>query len=180
MKKWWLIGGVVILIILIVLFIPKDNQELNESLINEMKIKTAFQNNTTIPEKYTCDGEDISPPLEITEIPENTKTLAIISDDPDAPAGTWTHWIVWNIPAESETVNIEEGTVPGIEGKTSSGNIGYKGPCPPSGTHRYFFKAYALDSELNLQEGASKKQLEDAMKGHILDKTEIIGLYSRD
>lgn len=145
-----------------------------------MKIKTAFENNERIPERYTCDGEDISPPLKITEIPEGTKTLALISDDPDAPAGTWVHWVVWNIPAGSDAVNIEEDSNPGISGRNSFKKISYGGPCPPSGAHRYFFKAYALDSELNLQEGASKAELEDAMKGHLLDKAEIIGLYSRE
>jgi len=179
MKKWFILG-IIIIIILIVLFIP-DNQESQElNLENEMKIKTAFTNNGTIPKEYTCDGKDINPPLEISEIPEGTKTLAIISDDPDSPSGTWVHWVVWNIPVNSETINIEEDSNPGTSGKNSFRKLGYGGPCPPSGTHRYFFKIYALDSELDLEEGAPGRDLENAMQGHLLDKAEIIGLYSKE
>ncbi|OGJ15467.1 hypothetical protein A3K73_04250 [Candidatus Pacearchaeota archaeon RBG_13_36_9] len=144
-----------------------------------MKIKTTFENNTKIPEKYTCDGEDTSPPLEISEIPKNAKTLAIVVDDPDAPAGTWLHWTIWNITVTKSALSISEGESPGTEGKNDFGNIEYGGPCPPSGTHRYFFKVYALDAGLNLEKGSLKKQLEKAMQGHILDRAEIVGLYSK-
>lgn len=144
-----------------------------------MKVKSIFNNNEKIPEEFTCDGNNTSLPLEITDIPKNSKTLAIISDDPDAPMGTWVHWVVWNIKFNENSLNINEGESPGTEGITSFKKIGYGGPCPPSGTHRYFFKVYALDSELSLSKGATKQQLETAMKGHILDKAELIGLYSR-
>ncbi len=160
---------------------PSSNSDsaLNINITNQMKIKSVFENNTKIPEKYTCEGSDISPPLEISEIPKNAKTLAIIVDDPDAPMGTWLHWTIWNIAVTGSNVSISEGEAPGTEGKNDFGNTEYGGPCPPSGTHRYFFKAYALDVGLSLEKGASKQQLEKAMQGHILDKAEIIGLYSK-
>lgn len=138
-----------------------------------------FQHNTNIPAKYTCDGEDINPPLKISEVPEEAKSLVLIVDDPDAPMGTWVHWIVFNIPPT--TLEIAENSVPdnATEGITSFKNIGYGGPCPPSGTHRYFFKLYALDTTLDLTPAADKKKLEHAMQGHILAQAELIGLYQR-
>ena len=139
---------------------------------------TAFEHNQNIPSKYTCDGENISPPISISEVPEDTKTLALIVDDPDAPSKTWVHWLVWNI--DPETSEIEEGSAPtGLEGTTDFGRTGWGGPCPPSGTHRYFFKLYALDSELNLDSSATKEDLEAAMESHILEQTELIGLYQK-
>jgi len=144
-----------------------------------MKITSVFENNSKIPSKYTCDGNNISPPLEISEIPENAKTLAIIVDDPDAPMGTWLHWAIWNIEVNKSSISISEGEAPGTQGETNSGGVEYSGPCPPRGTHRYFFKVYALNATLDLEEGASKKELENAMQEHILDKAEIIGLYSK-
>jgi hypothetical protein len=136
----------------------------------------AFENNKFIPTKYTCDGEDVNPPLDIKGIPEETKSLVLIIDDPDAPMGTWDHWIVWNIPS---TNKIEENTVPGVEGLNDFRKHSYGGPCPPSGTHRYFFKVYALDTKLALGSNSRKKDVEMAMKGHILAKGELVGLYSR-
>ncbi len=177
MDKWWIIGGAIVLIILVVVFIP-NNKELN--LENKMKIQTVFENNGKIPVKYTCDGDDVSPQLTITEIPDGTKSLAIISDDPDAPAGEWIHWVLWNIPVNEDSLTIKEGTSLGISGRNSFKKLSYGGPCPPSGTHRYFFKVYALDAELELEEGSSSKELENAMQEHMLDKAEIIGLYSRE
>lgn len=140
---------------------------------------SAFENQANIPSKYTCDGEDINPPLEISDIPEESQSLALIVDDPDAPIGTFTHWLVWNM--SSDITKIDEDSVPegAVEGETDFGRIGWGGPCPPTGTHRYFFKMYALDTKLNLQRGATKSQLEKAMEGHILGKAELIGLYSR-
>ncbi len=135
-----------------------------------------FKDNEQIPSKFTCDGYDISPTLNIGELPENTKTLALITDDPDAPTGTFTHWIVWNI---NPTNTIKEGEKPGIEGKNDFGSNGYKGPCPPSGTHRYFFRLYALDTVLDLKEEATKSDLKKAMKTHVLAKAELIGTYKR-
>jgi hypothetical protein len=138
-----------------------------------------FGHMSVIPQKYTCDGEDVSPPLVIDNVPEGTESLALIMDDPDAPAGTWVHWVVWNISPGMG--NTPGGSVPpgAVQGKNSWGRVGYGGPCPPSGTHRYFFKLYALDSKLALQEGATKGQLEKAMKGHLLEEAELVGLYTR-
>ena len=138
----------------------------------------SFAHNAMIPPKYTCQGEDINPPLEIDNIPSNTKSLVLIMDDPDAPMGTWVHWTVWNIPPDTKTIG--ENTKPqGMEGITSFGKPGYGGPCPPSGTHRYFFKLYALDTNLDLSLATKKEELEKTMKGHILDKAELIGLYKK-
>ena len=145
-----------------------------------MKItSSAFQNNSKIPIKYTCDGENINPPLSFSDVPGNAKSLVLIMDDPDAPSKTWTHWTVFNI--SSVSTEIKENSVPGgsIEGMTDFGKLGYGGPCPPSGTHRYFFKFYALDIMLDLKMGANKEQLESAMQGHTLAQSELIGLYSR-
>jgi len=136
----------------------------------------AFEHNTSIPRKYSCDGEAVNPPLTITGAPATAKTLALIVDDPDAPGGTFDHWIVWNLPIEGK---IEEGSMPGIEGLNSEDQEGYYPMCPPSGTHRYFFKAYALDTTLSLKPTAHKKDLEKAMQGHILSKGELVGLYKR-
>ena len=117
--------------------------------MKELTVKSSvFEPNKPIPKKYSCDGKDINPPLSIEGIPKEAKTLALIMDDPDAPSGTFDHWVVWNIPAS--TNQIGEDTVPGIEGMNGARQQGYMGPCPPSGTHRYFFKVYALDTELNL------------------------------
>ena len=136
----------------------------------------AFTHNGPIPRKYTCQGEDISPPLVITNIPAGTKTLALIVDDPDAPMGTWIHWVVFNIAPKSE---IPENSVPGLQGINDFRRKDYGGPCPPSGTHRYFHKVYALDTVLLLKEGITKRQLEVAMEGHILAQAELIGLYKK-
>lgn len=136
-----------------------------------------FENNTKIPVRYTKDGENINPDLEIKNIPEGTRTLVLIMDDPDAPIGIWDHWIVFNI--NSEINRILKKSVPenGIQGQNSWGKNEYGGPSPPSGTHRYVFKLFALDTRLGLGEGASKEEVEKNMEGHILGKAELIGLY---
>jgi Raf kinase inhibitor-like YbhB/YbcL family protein len=147
--------------------------------MEEITVKSeAFENNKQIPKKYSCDGEEANPPLTLSGIPEGTKTLALIIDDPDAPRGTFDHWVVWNIqPADK----IDEKSVPGTEGLNSAGDHSYVGMCPPSGTHRYFFKVYALDTKLVLNANlTAKKELEKAMQGHILAKGELIGLYKRN
>ena len=136
----------------------------------------AFDPNGVIPVKYTCGGEDVNPPLAIEGVPDAAKSLVLIVDDPDAPRGTWDHWIVWNIPA---TGSIAESTVPGVEGVNDFGRHAYGGPCPPSGTHRYFFKVYALDCELTLDPRSHKVDVETAMSGHVLAKGELVGRYSR-
>lgn len=146
-----------------------------------MKItSTAFDHNKNIPSKYTCDGENVSPDLKISEVPNGTKSFALIVDDPDATGGlTFNHWIVWNIL--SELSEIKEGVVPkgAVEGVTSFGNIGYGGPCPGSGTHRYFFKMYALDVMLDLTKDSNKEKLQKAIEEHTIDYGELIGLYKR-
>ena len=142
-----------------------------------MKITSPdFQPNGFIPKKFTCQGEDVNPSLLIEGVPQAAKSLALIMDDPDAPMGTWVHWVVYNIPVTSK---IEERSVPGEQGSNNFGKQDYGGPCPPSGAHRYFFKVYALDTRLDLQGKVDKKALERAMEGHTLDKDEIIGMYKK-
>ena len=137
-----------------------------------------FEHGGQIPSRHTCDGADASPALEIGGVPEGTAALALVMDDPDAPGGTFDHWLVWNIPPQ--TAGIPEGTEPeGVQGRTGFGKMGYGGPCPPGGTHRYRFKLYALDRRLDLKAGARKGQLEQAMKGHILAETLLQGTYTR-
>lgn len=138
----------------------------------------AFEAEQTIPKKFTCDGEDVSPPLMIQDVPNGAKSLVLIVDDPDAPKGTFVHWLAWNLDPASE--EVIEGFAPPVQGRNDFGELDYRGPCPPKGSpHRYFFKLYALDAKLNLASGSSKKQLVDAMKGHILGQAELIGLYQR-
>jgi Raf kinase inhibitor-like YbhB/YbcL family protein len=144
---------------------------------DNMKITSPeFANNDFIPAKFTCQGEDVSPILKIEDIPQGTRSLALIVDDPDAPMGTWVHWVVFDMPVISE---IEEGMISGKQGINDFGRKDYGGPCPPSGTHRYFFKIYALDEMLGLKEGINKGALEKAMEKHILDKAELVGLYKK-
>lgn len=142
-----------------------------------MKISSPeFGNNEVIPTKFTCQGEDVNPLLVIEEAPEGAKSLALIVDDPDAPSGMWVHWVVYDMEVVSE---VDEDSIPGKQGFNDFGKLDWGGPCPPSGTHRYFFKVYALDEKLNLEEGISKEELEAAMEGHILEKVELIGLYKK-
>ena len=146
---------------------------------------TAFHEGEAIPSRYTCDGEDVSPPITWTSPPAGTKSLALISDDPDAPMGTWVHWVVYNIPPAIQQLpeafpaqkERSDGTRQGV---TDFGRIGYGGPCPPSGTHRYFFTLYALDTILSLPLGATKRALEAAMQGHILAEARLMGTYRRN
>lgn len=141
---------------------------------------SAFTDKASIPGKYTCDSDGISPPLYIEDVPNEAKSLALIVDDPDAPSGLWVHWTLWNIPAD--TKKIEANSVPrdAEQGTTSFGKTGYGGPCPPSGEHRYFFKLYALDTVLDLPPTADKETLEEAMTGHVVDKAELMGTYRRE
>ena len=139
---------------------------------------SAFEHNGQIPKKYTCDGADINPPLAASGIPDGTKSLVLIVDDPDAPMGTWDHWIVFNIKPVAE---VKENSVPegGVQGINDFKKQDWGGPCPPSGSHRYFFKLYALDTMLDLDGSATKEQVEAAMAGHKLEETELIGIYQR-
>ena len=151
----------------------------------DIKITSSvFENEGLIPPKYTCDGADISPPLQWEGVPEATKSIALISDDPDAPVGTWVHWVLFNLPADTkelaENVPTDESLPNGArQGISDFRRIGYGGPCPPSGTHRYFFKIYALDTELDLAPGADKSDLLNAMEGHTLGQGQLIGKYKR-
>jgi Raf kinase inhibitor-like YbhB/YbcL family protein len=147
--------------------------------LTDTKLKVtspAFRQGEDIPGKYTCEGVDVNPSLEIKGLPLNTQTLAIIVEDPDTGHGVFDHWLVWNIfPNEA----IKEGHVPGVYGRNSFGKNGYGGPCPPTGKHRYFFHIYALDAELILPPGSSKKELQDTMQGHILASADLMGYYQK-
>jgi len=136
----------------------------------------AFESGGSIPSKYTCQGENVNPPLTIMNIPSNAKSLICIVDDPDAAGETFVHWVVWNIPPLER---IMENSVPGIEGENGFGTTNYKGPCPPTGTHRYFFKVYALDELLEISAGAEKETVEKAMQEHVIAKGELFGTYRK-
>jgi Raf kinase inhibitor-like YbhB/YbcL family protein len=146
-------------------------------------ISKAFQNEGKIPGKYTCDGENISPPLSISDVPGEAKSLVLIMDDPDVPSsirkdGIWDHWVIFNIPTDVH--EITEGNEPsGVPGKGTNGETGYFGPCPPDREHRYYFRIYALDNNLDLEEGVDKKTVEKAMKDHIIAKDVLMGRYER-
>src|SRR5215469_8218364 len=144
-----------------------------------MKItSSAFHEGANIPSKFTCDGSDTSPPLQIADVPSGAKSLALIVDDPDAPGGLFTHWMVWNIPPDAGAIG--EGSTPkGAQGTNDFGKSGYGGPCPPSGAHRYYFKVFALDRELDLPSGAKRTQLDTAMKSHVIAQGELMGRYVR-
>lgn len=142
-----------------------------------MKLSSAaFKDGQVIPAEHTCDGADRIPPLDIADVPENAKSLALIVDDPDAPMGVWDHWVVWNIPASTKRIAAQPS---GVAGKNSWGKLSYGGPCPPSGTHRYFFKLYALDALLDLPAGSNKQSLIAAMKGHLIAEATLLGTYRR-
>ena len=145
----------------------------------------AFSPGGAIPKSYTCDGADASPDLSWSGAPIGVQSFALIADDPDAPVGTWTHWLIWNIPAQSKGLPTDmpkDETLGNgaCQGRNDFRHIGYRGPCPPPGKpHRYFFKVYALDAMLNLKTGAKRDELEGAMKGHVLAKGELMGKYGR-
>ena len=139
----------------------------------------AFTHQGMIPQKFSCDGADVSPPLQFDGAPANARSLALIMDDPDAPRGTWVHWVLWNIAPSNR--GIKENSIPSgaCQGMNDFGRQDYGGPCPPSGTHRYFFKLYALDTTLDLGPSTTKAGLESAMQGHIIARAELVGLYKR-
>ncbi len=144
---------------------------------------SAFQHEDKIPPKYTCDGEDINPSLLITDVPEGAKSLVLIMDDPDVPKrlradGMWDHWVVFNLSPSTSKVNEDE-QPQGVAGKGTEGKLIYRGPAPPDREHRYFFKLYALDTMLTLKEGATKAEVEDSMKSHILSEAVLMGRYER-
>jgi Raf kinase inhibitor-like YbhB/YbcL family protein len=147
-----------------------------------LQIKSgAFDQGALIPKKYTCDGEDISPPLMWSAVPPGAQSLVLIMDDPDAPVGNWDHWILFNLPPQTTGLaeNIKTFPAGTVSGQNSWRRIGCGGPCPPDREHRYFFKLYALDAMLYLKEGITKKELESAMQNHILGKSELMGKYDR-
>ena len=162
-----------------------DNNNNPPKTMNIQITSTAFSEGQPIPAKYTCQGSDISPPLKWTNAPANTKSFALIADDPDAPVGTWVHWVLYDLPATA--TGLAENTpksaqLPGgaRQGNNDSPGIGYEGPCPPPGKpHRYFFKLYALDTALDLKPGLTKKDLLKAMEGHILAEGQLMGTYQR-
>lgn len=140
---------------------------------------SAFNYQANIPAKFTCDGKNYNPPLTIQNAPQETHSFALIVDDPDAPSGTFTHWMLWNIPASTTTINQNE-TPPGaVVGTNSFGDTSYGGPCPPSGTHRYIFTLFALNNTLELTAGSEKEDLLNALDNHIIEETQLIGTYSR-
>lgn len=138
-----------------------------------------FEDGGAIPRRFTCDDKDISPNLIIENVPKGAESLALVIDDPDAPSGTWTHWLVWNIPPQ--TNEIGQATVPegAIEGVNSSGGQNYSGPCPPNGTHRYFFRLFALDTKLDADGSADRAEVEEEMLGHVIETAEVMGTYAR-
>lgn len=152
----------------------QDNNEEQETFTIS---SSAFENNGEIPSRYTCDGDNINPELVSGILPEDTVSLVLIVDDPDAPIGTFTHWIVWNIEPGSI---IKENTIPGVQGLNGAKGTDYLGPCPPSGTHRYFFRFYALDTMLDIGSGSTRAALEQAMQEHIIAEGELMGTYSRE
>ena len=177
--------------LILILIISCNQQQDQEQINNQTQIKiqetgvanmkltsSAFAHNGPIPLEFTCDGANINPELNISDVPANALSLVLIVDDPDAVVGVWDHWIIFDIlPSAGQ---IAQNSQPeGVAGKNSGGRNSYQGPCPPSGTHRYFFKLYALDAKLNFPEGSNKKQIESAMQGHVLAKAELIGLYKR-
>ena len=166
-----MISGVVVILLAVIASIAAEGAT--------MKItSSAFHEGGNIPSKFTCDGSDTSPPLQITGVPSEAKSLVLIADDPDAPSGLFTHWLIWNIPPQ--TNSISEGSAPkDVPGTNDFGKSGYKGPCPPPGTHRYSFKIYALDRELDLRGGAKRSQLDAAMKGHVVAQGVLVGRYAR-
>ena len=166
-----IISGVVVMLLAVIASFAAEGAK--------MKItSSAFQEDGNIPSKFTCDGSDTSPPLQITGVPSEAKSLVLIADDPDAPSGLFTHWLIWNILPQ--TNSISEGSAPkGVHGTNDFGKPGYKGPCPPPGTHRYSFKIYALDRELDLRDGAKRSQLDAAMKGHVVAQGVFVGRYAR-
>jgi len=189
--KYFLAILIILIAVAILLFTNKSkndnvkepvsqNTGTKESLKSNMKIiSPVFENNQSIPKKYSCDGENVNPPLQFVDIPQNAKSLVLIVDDPDAPNGTFDHWVVFNI--DPKTTEIKENSTPdnGVVGLSSIGSSKWVSPCPPSGTHRYFFKLYALDIILDISQSSDKKAATDAIKGHIIAESELIGLYSR-
>jgi hypothetical protein len=182
MKRALLFFILIILIILsLAVFLKYDRVE-EQQLINNIFMDLTsdfFEDGEALSQQFTCDGENVNPPLSISGVPEETETLAIIVTDPDAPAGIWSHWIVFNISPDTD--ELDENSVPtgASQGVNDFGNMGWGGPCPSEGEHHYVFTLYALDSDLDLPEGADREAVIAAMEGHILEQAELTGVYSR-
>lgn len=179
-KRVIIIITTITIILIISLFLIFNSRGNSGGIIVVGKLEltsNAFENNGLIPSKYTCDGEDINPSLKIGKVPFGTKSLVLIVDDPDAPGGTWTHWVVINI--DPKIKEIGENSIPGTELMNSFQRTSYSGPCPPSGEHRYIFKVFALDTNLEADSNADKKAVENAIQGHVLAQSELIGLYKK-
>ena len=145
---------------------------------------SAFEEGGAMPARYTCEGLDISPPLTWSSVPNGTRSFALIVDDRDAPGGAFVHWVIYNLPPDKQRLSRDvpnQRTLPSgaLQGKNGAGSIGYTGPCPPNGTHRYFFKVYALDTELDLGAGATKEEVVSAMEGYVLARGRLLGTYQR-
>lgn len=186
MKIRWLVFVLLLLLIVAIYFIvrytdyQKPTKKKEGQAVSDMKItSSAFEDKKRIPSKYTCNGENINPPLEFSDVPKEAKSLVLIVDDPDAPMGTWVHWVVYDISPAVREVKENSITDDGVEGMTSFGKPGYGGPCPPSGTHRYFFKLYALNKKLSLGANADKETVLQNMKDSIIAQSELVGLYSQ-
>lgn len=158
----------------------KKSEDFAPGKEGNMKLTSVFKNGERIPAEFTCDGEDTSPDFYVSEVPKEAKSLALIADDPDAPVGLFVHWVLYNIPPNTDKFSAQDLPNGVIEGTTDFGRIGYGGPCPPSGTHRYFFKLYAIDKILDLPSGVTKRKLEEEIRGHIIEKAELMGVYSRN
>ena len=176
--------GVLALVIVLIFLFAKQQKLLKEDMLESIDMKnfkitsSAFKEGEKIPVKYTCDGAGVSPPLKIENVPKGTESMILVLEDPDAPVGLFVHWFVWNIPPHK--TEIFEGEV--LRYPVSRNDVKkfeYLGPCPPSGTHRYFFKVYALDREIPLSEGSSKEDVKKEMKGHVIDEAYLMGTYSR-
>lgn len=188
--RWLIIGGSIVVVAVFVLIgWFRTNHVLRPSLPTPTPVtqaeeafalrSSAFNTGDIIPTKYTCDGQDSRPPLSIRGVPEGTQSLAIIMYDPDAPGGTFVHWLAWNIPPEIR--EIPEGVLPVdiIEGTTSLRSVGYQGPCPPSGTHRYIWRLYALRKILTLESNTTREQLETAINTYVITQTELMARYTK-
>lgn len=188
MKKWYIliiVGAIIIVILLAILvLIPAPVQQPGEmqeapTTTTMMITSSVFKDGEKIPALYTCDDTNVSPPLAIADVPEGSKSLVLIVDDPDAPRGTWTHWVMFNIDPETKT--IEKDSLPsGVRlALNDFGTLTYGGPCPPSGVHRYFFKLFALNDLLHLEQGVSRTDVEKAMEGHVVGTAQLVGTYER-
>ena len=183
MKRRWPIVWVVA-VVLLLSACAGDAPDLPAQGMSVPLESSAFADGEIIPVRHTCDGEDLSPPLAWGELPAGTLSLALVVDDPDAPVGTWVHWVLFNLPADThslpEGLPAEEAVASGLQGINGWKELGYGGPCPPQGsTHRYFFKLYALDTALDLEAGISKAEVEKAMAGRILGQGQLVGRYGR-